>query len=66
VKNGIFFGCDKGPFTYKGLRNYHFITCNKLIIYQLLIINVYVNDIIFHLDNMLIVDQHSTILSLVL
>jgi hypothetical protein len=61
VKDGIrmesFFDYDENHFTYKRLHNYQFMTCNNIIVYQLLTIGMYLNDIILHFGNSLIIDQ---------
>jgi len=61
LKNEIlmesFFNYDESHFTYKGFHNYQFMTCNNINFYYLLTIGMYLNDIILHFDNILIVDQ---------
>ncbi len=52
-----FFDYDESHFTYKRLHNYQFMTCNNIKVYQLLTIGMYLNDIILHFGNILIVDQ---------
>jgi hypothetical protein len=61
VKDGIrmesFFDYDENHFTYKRLHNYQFMTCNNIIVYQLLTIGMYLNKLIFNFDNILIIDK---------
>lgn len=60
MKNGIFFSYDKSPFIYKGLQSTPQLSIYDMLKYkfqQLLTISMYLNDLILHFGNILVVDQ---------